>query len=101
MKKKKFYNTPISEQETNLTNSRGELFWWIYTSDRTIITKIDKIYTRTKEDIFNGKVRAVMYQIPFNAVSIRKPRTKKPRTISKEHLATLQNGRKKPRNKDR
>lgn len=97
-----FYNTPNEEQETVIQFNRSEKTMNIYTCDKTMITKLDKLYPRTNEDICDGKIRAITYEAPKNLLSFRhnpkiKPDYVPKRKLSEEHLQAIKAGAKKYR----
>ena len=49
----------ISEQETVIQFGRDGETMNIYTSDSTVMTKLDKIYKRKREHIADGQIYAV------------------------------------------
>lgn len=55
---------PIEEQETTIQFYRDMEIASIYTSDPTMMTKLDKIYQAVKVDICHGTVCAKWYEIP-------------------------------------
>ena len=69
-----YARTPIDEQETVIQWYRTNDAAMIYTSDRTMITKLDKIYPRRKELYDHGKIYAVEYEIATSLLSFRKQR---------------------------
>lgn len=62
---------PIAEQETVITYGRGEDSATIYTSDTTVMTRLDKIYKRHGEDKQGGELVAVIYVVPKSRISYR------------------------------
>ena len=97
---KGFCNTPVEEQETVIQFDRTETTINIYTCDKMMITKLDKLYPRAKEDVSDRKIRAVTYEIPKRLLSFRNDPKIKPvhapkKQLSEKHLLALQEGRKK------
>jgi len=70
----------------------------IYTCDRTVMTKLDKLYKCTKEYSDGDGIYAKEYMTRRQLISFRtdvnyKPEYVPQRTVSNEHLAGLQQGR--------
>ena len=72
----------ISEQETVIQFSRDGETMNIYTSDSTVMTKLDKIYKRKREHIADGQIYAVAYDVDKRLLSFRSKRTR--RTLTDE-----------------
>jgi len=65
---------PTDEQETVVTYSRNDDKAVIYTTDSTVMTKLDKmggVYKRVKESKESGVVVAVTYEAPKRLISFR------------------------------
>ena len=78
---------PISEQETVVQFDRDGETMNIYTSDSTIMTKLDKIYKRTREHRADGQLYAAEYVVDKRLLSFRSKLTK--RTMTEEEKAVL------------
>lgn len=79
---------PTDEQETVVTYSRNDDKAVIYTTDTTVMTKLDKmggVYKRVKESKESGVVVAVTYEAPKRLISYRS-RVMKPK-LSEEQKA--------------
>lgn len=90
-------SVPIEEQETVVQFDRTSDNMSIYTSDRRYITKLDKIYKRSKEFKYNGKVEAVEYIVPVKLLTFRsKPVQRKALTEEqkKEKVEAMKKNRK-------
>lgn len=66
----------IHEQETVIQFNRDETNATIYTSDRTVMTRLNKFpdtYQKSKEDLdeTTGEVLAVTYRVPKKLISFR------------------------------
>ena len=88
------------EKETIVLFDRSSDECQIYSSDRTIINKLDKIYKCVKEENIDGEL-AKTYQTSKRLISFRTDNTFKPeadntkpkRMLSKEHLEKMQAAR--------
>lgn len=78
---------PISEQETVIQFDRDGETMNIYTSDSTVMTKLDKIYKRTREHRADGQLYAVEYDVDKRLLSFRSKLTK--RTMTDKEKAVL------------
>ena len=78
---------PISEQETVIQFDRDGETMNIYTSDSTVMTKLDKIYKRKREHRADGQLYAVEYDVDKRLLSFRSKLTK--RTMTEEEKAVL------------
>lgn len=86
---------PINEQETTINYSRVDQSFNVWTSDQTLITKLDKKYPRFKEHTDKtGFVWAVEYVGDKDLLSFRTTR-KKGMPLSDKQKAALLEGRKK------
>lgn len=84
---------PIYEQETTINFSRDEINANLWTCDSTMITKLDKIYPRSKEHKDeDGNVWAVEYEMDKTLLSYRKAK-RKGTPMTEEHKAKLRAGR--------
>jgi hypothetical protein len=86
--------TALAEQETVIQISRDGEEARIYTSDTTMMTKLDKrvarensVYKVASVDTCEGDVVAKTYLAPKNAISFRQPVKRKP--MSEGHKARL------------
>lgn len=62
---------PFKEQETVITYGREETAARIYTTDTTVMMKLDKLYKRVEEKNNGGEVVAVTYSAPKNKICFR------------------------------
>ena len=72
-------NIPIAEQETTIGWYRNSDTAHIYTSDRTMMTKLDKLaddpdspWTRVRTERSDGDIVACRYTAPRNLISFRR-----------------------------
>lgn len=86
----------IEEQETTIVFDRQHEKMKIYTSDVTMMTKLDKIYKRTKEYFDKGKVFAVEYEPKKSLLTFRSKQVKRDLTPEQKEKARerLQKARK-------
>ena len=76
MKKRlEWFKTPFNEQETIIQISREGSTASVYTTDTTMVTKLDKKYPRKKEILCDGKLAAIEYFVPKRDVRFTLPRT--------------------------
>jgi len=86
------------ERETIIRYDRSGDECNIYTCDRTVMTKLDKLYKCTKEYSDNDGIYAKEYTTRRQLISFRtdinyKPKCVPQRTVSNEQLAVMQQGR--------
>jgi hypothetical protein len=62
---------PTDEQETVVQFDRSGKTVSIWTSDNTIMTRLDKLYYCTKQDINQGEIVAKSYTAPKKCISFR------------------------------
>lgn len=88
---------PADEQETVVQYSRNTDTATIYTTDSTVVNKLDKKYKRTRIHCSGGQISAVEYDIPKSMVSYRTKTSTRP--VSEENIqkrrAQLAEARKK------
>ena len=68
------YFVPTDEQETVIQFDRNGTVCHVYTTDSTVMTKLDKIHKRVKQDYVNGKPIAAYYEFDKGLLSFRKRR---------------------------
>lgn len=69
---------PINEQETVIQISRDSKTASIWTSDTTVMTRLDKLYYCIKEDICQGEVVSKHYNAAKNCISYRTDKAQNP-----------------------
>ena len=69
---------PADEQETVVQYSRNTDTATIYTTDSTVVNKLDKKYKRTLIHRSGGQISAVEYDITKNMVSYRTKTSTRP-----------------------
>ena len=62
---------PADEQETVVQYSRNTDTATIYTTDSTVVNKLDKKYKRTRIHRSGGQISAIEYDIPKKMISYR------------------------------
>lgn len=89
------------ERETIILFDRSGSECKIYTADKTVMTRLDKLYPCIKQESFGDGELAKTYLTNKRYVSFRKDNSfnqaadnKTKRTITPEHLAKLQTARK-------
>lgn len=70
------YRVPTDEQETVIQFDRNGTVCHVYTTDSTMMTKLDKIHKRVKQDYVNGKPIAAYYEFDKKLLSFKKKRAK-------------------------
>ena len=68
------YRVPTDEQETVIQFDRNGTVCHVYTTDLTVMTKLDKIHKRVKQDYVNGKPIAAYYEFDKKLLSFRSKR---------------------------
>lgn len=68
------YKVPTDEQETVIQFDRNGAVCHVYTTDSTMMTKLDKIHKRVKQDFANRKAIAAYYEFDKGLLSFRKRR---------------------------
>lgn len=71
------YRVPTDEQETVIQFDRNSTVCHVYTTDSTVMTKLDKIHKRVKQDYVNGKPIAAYYEFDKRLLSFRSKIMKK------------------------
>ena len=74
------YRVPTDEQETVIQFDRNGTVCHVYTTDSTMMTKLDKKYKRVKQDYVNGKPISAYYEFDKKLITFRsktKPLTDK------------------------
>lgn len=62
---------PVEEQETVIQFDRNGDTATIYTTDSTVVNKLDKKYERTRIHRSGKQISAIEYDVPKNMVSFR------------------------------
>ena len=90
------YKEPTDEQETVIQLDRNGTVCHVYTTDSTMMTKLDKKYKRVKQDCVNGKPIAAYYEFDKKLLSFRSIVPKRTLTAEQKEAATerLKKGRK-------
>ena len=65
------YFVPLEEQETVIQFDRNGTVCHVYTTDSTVMTKLDKIHKRIKQDYVNGKPIAAYYEFDRRFILFR------------------------------
>ena len=71
------YRVPTDEQETVIQFDRNGTVCHAYTTDLTVMTKLDKKHKRVKQDCVNGKPIAAYYEFDKRLLSFRSKVMKK------------------------
>ena len=71
------YRVPTDEQETVIQFDRNGTVCHVYTTDPTMMTKLDKVHKRVKQDYVNGKPIAAYYEFDKRLLSFRSKVMKK------------------------
>lgn len=71
------YFVPTDEQETVIQFDRNGTACHVYTTDLTVMTKLDKKYKRVKQDYVSGKPIAAYYEFDKRLLSFRSKVMKK------------------------
>ena len=77
-------NLPEAEQEVSMVSMRTDPIMYIYASDSTWITKLDKLckinpdgYKHVRDCVVNGEVTGKMYEVDKRLISLRSGLRKK------------------------
>lgn len=70
------YRVPTDEQETVIQFDRNGTICHVYTTDSTMMTKLDKKYKRVKQDYVNGKPIAAYYEFDKKLIMFRSKRAR-------------------------
>lgn len=70
------YRVPTDEQETVIQFDRNGTVCHVYTTDSTVMTKLDKKYKRIKQDYVNGRPIAAYYEFDKKLITFRAKITK-------------------------
>lgn len=89
------YRVPTDEQETVIQFDRNGTVCHVYTTDSTMMTKLDKKYKRIKQDYANGKPVAAYYEFDKKLLSFRSKIPK--RTLTDEQKKAVSERLKKGR----
>lgn len=82
------YRVPTDEQETVIQFDRNGSVCYVYTTDSTVMTKLDKIHKRVKQDYVNGKPIVAYYEFDKKLISFRKRITKNNQTKEQRKRAS-------------
>lgn len=90
------YKVPTDEQETVIRFDRNSTVCHVYTTDSTMMTKLDKIHKRVRQDYINGKPIAAYYEFDKKLLSFRSKIPKRTLTDEQKKAASerLRKGRK-------
>ena len=90
------YKVPTDEQETVIRFDRNGKKCYVYTTDSTMMTKLDKKYKRVKQDYINRKLVAAYYEFDKKLLSFRSIVPKRTLSAEQKKAATerLKKGRK-------
>lgn len=90
------YSVPMDEQETVIQFDRNGTACHVYTTDSTMMTKLDKIHKRVRQDYVNGKPIAAYYEFDKKLLSFRSKIPKRTLTDEQKKAASerLRKGRK-------
>lgn len=90
------YKVPTDEQETVIRFDRNGTVCHIYTTDSTMMTKLDKKYKRVKQDCANRTPIAAYYEFDKGLLSFRSIVPKRTLTAEQKKAAAerLEKGRK-------
>jgi hypothetical protein len=88
------YRVPTDEQETVIQFDRNGTVCHVYTTDLTVMTKLDKIHKRVKQDYVNGKPVAAYYEFDKKLITFRSGRKKMSDLYKKQAAKTLEKARK-------
>lgn len=90
------YSVPMDEQETVIQFDRNGTVCHVYTTDSTMMTKLDKIHKRVRQDYINGKPIAAYYEFDKKLLSFRSKIPKRTLTDEQRKAASerLRKGRK-------
>ena len=84
------YFVPLEEQETVIQFDRNGTVCHVYTTDSIVMTKLDKIHKRIKQDYVNGKPIAAYYEFDRRFVLFRSKipvATEKQRSQARKNLS--------------
>lgn len=70
------YFVPTDEQETVIQFDRNGTVCHVYTTDSTVMTKLDKKYKRVKQDYVSGKPIAAYYEFDKKLIMFRSKRAR-------------------------
>lgn len=81
---------PLEEQETVIQFDRNSTICHVYTTDTTVMTKLDKVHKRVKQDYINGRPIAAYYEFDRRFVLFRSKipvATEKQRSQARKNLS--------------
>lgn len=81
---------PLEEQETVIQFDRNSTICHVYTTDTTVMTKLDKVHKRVKQDYINGRPIATYYEFDRRFVLFRSKipvATEKQRSQARKNLS--------------
>lgn len=82
------YFVPTDEQETVIQFDRNGTVCHVYTTDSTVMTKLDKIHKRVKQDYVNGKPIAAYYEFDKKLLPFRTKRVSRKYTEDERKKAS-------------
>ena len=88
------YCVPTEEQETVIQFDRNGKACHVYTTDTTMMTKLDKIHKRVKHDFADGKPIAAYYEFDKKLLTFRSGRKKMSDQYKKQAAKALEKARK-------
>lgn len=88
------YRVPTDEQETVIQFDRNGTVCHVYTTDSTVMTKLDKIHKRVRQDYVNGKPIAAYYEFDKKLLTFRSGRKKMSDQYRKQAAKALEKARK-------
>ena len=88
------YRVPTEEQETVIQFDRNGTVCHVYTTDSTVMTKLDKIHKRVRQDYVNGKPIAAYYEFDKKLLTFRSGRKKMSDQYKKQAAKALEKARK-------
>lgn len=88
------YRVPTDEQETVIQFDRNGTVCHVYTTDSTVMTKLDKIHKRVRQDYVNRKPIAAYYEFDKKLLTFRSGRKKMSDQYKKQAAKALEKARK-------
>ena len=98
------YNVPLEEQETIIQFNRTDKSATVYTSDSTMMTKLDKLcesapeyYTLEKQETIDGDVASKFYKlsdkkmISLRSKKVERVMTEEQKKIAAERMRNIRN----------
>ena len=88
------YFVPLEEQETVIQFDRNGTVCHVYTTDSTVMTRLDKKYKRVKQDYVGGKPIAGYYEFDKGLITFRARRKTMSDSCKKQAVKALEKARK-------